>query len=221
MVCMVSPRLRRLALLAGTVVVGALGTYQVAADGPRVLSLDYERTIPAFWSGGVLFLAAVGALLIARDDGMTGPRWPWIGLTALFAFMGVDEISSIHERIARATGLRWEIPYIPIRLGAAALGIAVLLRLRRERPVLAIGFALAAATWAGSQVFEVVQWHDGHKVAAYNVLMVIEEIGEMTGSAIFALSLFGWGGRPQPAPPAAPPPRGRRARDRAHGGARA
>src|SRR4051794_16634746 len=212
MVGMVSPRLRRLALalLAGTVIVGALGTYQTAADGPRVLSLDYERTIPAFWSGGVLWLAALAAALIARDQQMPGPRWPWIGLAALFAFMGLDEISSIHERIARATGLRWEIPYIPVILGAAALGLAVLLRLRRERPVLAIGFALAAATWAGSQVFEVVQWHDGHKVAAYNVLMVIEEIGEMTGSALFALSLFGWVWGPQPGSPAARLRRGER-----------
>lgn len=201
MVCMVSPRLRRLALalLAGTVIVGALGTYQVAADGPRVLSLDYERTIPALWSGGVLWLAALAALLIARDDAMPGPRWPWRGLAALFAFMGVDEITSIHERIARLTGLRWEIPYIPIMLGAAVLGVAVLLRLYRERPALAIGFALAGATWAGSQVFEVVQWQDGEKVAHYNVLMVIEEIGEMTGSAIFALALFGWVWRAQPA----------------------
>jgi hypothetical protein len=65
---------------------------------------------------------------------MPGPRWPWLGLTALYAFMGVDEISSIHERIARLTGLRWEIPYIPIMLGAAVLGVAVLLRLYRERP---------------------------------------------------------------------------------------
>jgi hypothetical protein len=211
----VTPRVRRLALalIAGTVVVGALGTYQVAADGPRILSLDYERTIPALWSGGVLWLAALAALLIARDDDMPGPRWPWQGLTALFAFMGVDEIFSIHERLAHLTGLRWEIPYIPVMLGAAVLGVAALLRLRRERPALAIGFALAAATWAGSQVFEVVQWHDGHKVAAYNVLMVIEEIGEMTGSAIFALSLFGWVWRPQPAPAQAAVSRGARSRD--------
>jgi hypothetical protein len=215
MVCMVSPRLRRLALalLAGTAVVGALGAYQVAADGPRVLSLDYERTIPAFWSGGVLWLAALAALLIARDDAMPGPRWPWWGLAALFAFMGVDEISSIHERVARLTGLRWEIPYIPIMLGAAVLGVAVLLRLYRERPALAIGFALGGATWAGSQVFEVIQWHDGEKVAAYNVLMVIEEIGEMTGSAIFALALFGWVWRAQPAGAPAAVRSGERARD--------
>lgn len=187
-------RLRYLAwtLLAGTAVVGALGTYQIAADGPHILSLDYERTIPAFWSGGLLALAALGALLVARDDAMPGPRWPWQGLTALFAFMGVDEILSIHERIGRLTGLRWEVPYIPIVLGAAVVGIAALLRLWRERPDLAIGFALAAATWAFSQVFEVVQWDDGRKVAGYNTLMVIEEIGEMVGSMIFALSLFGW-----------------------------
>src|SRR3954463_6255626 len=162
MVCMVSPRLRRLALalLAGTVIVGALGAYQVAADGPRVLSLDYERTIPALWSGGVLWLAALAALLVATGDGVAGPRWPWIGLAALFAFMGVDEISSIHERIAHLTGLRWEIPYIPVFVGAAAVGLAALLRLYRERPALAAGFALGGATWAGSQVFEVIQWHD-------------------------------------------------------------
>jgi hypothetical protein len=198
---MESPRLQRLALalLLGTVVVGGLGTYQIAADGPRVLSLDYERTIPAFWSGGVLFLAAVGATLIARDATMPGPRWPWIGLAALFAFMGVDEISSIHERLARVTGLRWEIAYIPIFIGAAVLALVTLLRFRAVRPPLAAGFALASAVWAGSQVFEVIQWHHGQKVAHYNVLMVIEEIGEMTGSAIFALSLFGWVWRPQPA----------------------
>src|SRR3954451_13426655 len=200
MVCMVSPRLRRLALalLAGTVIVGALGAYQVAADGPRVLSLDYERTIPALWSGGVLWLAALAALLIARDDAMPGPRWPWRGLAALFAFMGVDEITSIHERIARLTGLRWEIPYIPIMLGAAVLGVAVLLRLYRERPALAIGFALAGGRGPARRCSRSSSGRTARKVAAYNVLMVIEEIGEMTGSAIFALALFGWVWRPQP-----------------------
>jgi hypothetical protein len=177
--------------------VGGLGTYQVAADGPRVLSLDYERTIPAFWSGGVLFVAALGALRIARDDAMPGSRWPWRGLAALFAFMGVDEISSIHERLARLTGLRWEVPYVPVFIGAAALALVTLRRLRAVRPVLAAGFALACAVWAGSQIFEIVQWQHGHKVAHYNVLMVIEEVGEMTGSAIFALSLFGWVWRPR------------------------
>src|SRR3954453_10348741 len=88
---------------------------------------------------------------------------------------------------------------MPIMLGEDLLGVGGLLRLCRERHALAIGFALAGATWAGSQVFEVVQWQDGEKVAHYNVLMVIEEIGEMTGSAIFALALFGWVWRAQPA----------------------
>jgi hypothetical protein len=127
--------------------------------------------------------------------------------------MGVDEISSIHERIARATGLRWEIPYVPVFIGAAVIGLLALLRLYRERPALGIGFALAGATWAGSQVFEVIQWHHGVKVAHYDVLMVIEEIGEMTGSAIFALALFGWLWREEPAAARAGSRRGDRATD--------
>jgi hypothetical protein len=212
---MLSSRLRRLALAlaAGTAVVALLAIYQVVEDGPRVLSPDYERTIPAFWSGGVLWLAALGALLVARDDRMPPPRWPWHGLAALFAFMGIDEILSIHERLARLTGLRWEIPYIPVILGAAVVGLIALARLWRERRPLGICFALAAATWAGSQVLEIVQWHDDQKVAAYDTLMVTEEIGEMIGSALFAIALFGWVLQPDPADapvstPAAPVPPG-------------
>jgi hypothetical protein len=186
-------------LLGGVAVVGALGAYQAAADGPRALSLDYERTLPAFWSGALLWTAALGAALVARDPAMPGPRWPWWGLAALFAFMGVDEIVAIHERLARLTGLRWELPYIPVIVGALVVGLAALLRLRRERPPLAICFVLAAGTWAVSQVFEVVQWDDGVKVGAYTTLMVIEEIGEMTGSALFALTLFAWVLRPEAA----------------------
>jgi hypothetical protein len=203
-----SVRLRHLAwgLLGGIAIVGALGAYQATADGPRVLSLDYERTIPAFWSGALLWLAALGAALVARDPAMPGARWPWWGLAALFAFMGVDEIVSIHERLARLTGLRWEIPYIPVVLGAAVVGLASLLRFWRERPPLAIVFALGIGVWAVSQVFEVVQWNaPGEKVASYTTLMVIEEIGEMTGSALFALSLFGWVLRPEAAEPRAAP----------------
>ena len=186
-------RLKHLAwtLLGVTAIIGAVGIDQVETNGPQILNLDAEKSIPAAWSGGLLALAALGALLVGRDE-QPGRRRGWYVLAGLFAFLATDEVVSIHERLGKLTGVDWQYPYIPVLLFSLGLGIVVLLRLWRQRPFLAFLFALGAAIWAGAQVLELIQWDGTHKIPSYDTLMVPEEIGEMLGSCCFVFALFGW-----------------------------
>ena len=73
---------------------------------------------------------------------------------------------------------------------AAALIVGRLLRHRPAafRRLLWIG---GAAGWLVSQLLEAAQWVEGDvKAESYDLLMVSEEVLEMTGSALFLLALY-------------------------------
>jgi hypothetical protein len=69
--------------------------------------------------------------------------------------------------------------------------LAVLHRLwplKRERVLMILG----AAAWFGSQLLEKVQSNGQEgRIEGYGALSLIEEILEVTGSALFALALLG------------------------------
>jgi hypothetical protein len=197
----------RLAALAAVVIVllgvmGALEFFTSAHLGK--FNLDGEGTAPAVISGGFLFLAALLGLAVARTGSWDrSERRALLLMAAFFTFMGIDEGLLIHERVGTLFHTHWQIPYLPVIAVAFVLWVRVL----RALPANALAAKLwiaGAATWVGAQAFEVMQsaFAPQHEAVDGTVLplhgainlhfvfTIIEELGEMAGSALFMLSLF-------------------------------
>lgn len=189
---------RRIALVAAAAigVVGLLGVaYAQAKPGDLLestglralpLGLDTEWSLPAFFSGGLL-LAAAALAYLAGQLGVGTSRWPFVAIAGLFAFMGVDEIAVIHESLRYATGVEWQLLYLPIMLFG---GIAWLAALRHLWPHVGARscFAVGAGAWVLAQPLEWYQRADG--VLHHRWTILPEEVLEMTGSALFGLGLL-------------------------------
>ena len=172
-------------LLTGLLVAVAVGS-RVAAALPSagVLDLDAEFSIPSFASASVLLAAALGMRLLAGRT--TGIRAA-VGLAVLFAFMSGDELFSLHERLEDSSGVDWQVLYAPVvLLGALAWLVHLRDWLPRSRTV-AVLLVLGAAAWGGSQAMEALAWDGDIPVPQYYRYMVVEELGELTGSSLFLL----------------------------------
>lgn len=173
--------------------VGALAIVALVSAGAlfgrvRVLNLGEELTIPSAFSGALLVIAALAAFLLAgRLPLAAASRLSLIALGSFFAFMALDEMFYLHERLEVLTGVDWQILYAPIVLVAGVAWLGVLLRLR-SHPRAAGLFLAGAAAWIASQGLERAQW-DG-AVLLHPWITVPEEALEMTGSALFALALL-------------------------------
>ena len=106
-------------------------------------------------------------------------------LGALFAFMAIDEVVQIHERLEGATDANWQLVYLPVMAVAGGVWLLVLRRLTGGPRLL---FVAGAAAWVVAQLFEWVQ-RDG-AVLTHRWTILPEELLEMTGSALFALALL-------------------------------
>lgn len=175
--------------------IGVLSVLGVAAEIWRPalehFNLDYEFTVPAAFSAVLLGLCAVMSATLAVDRHRDWPMW---FLSALFAVMAVDEAFSIHEKLEIAAGVDWPVLYAPVVLagGAAFLFVARDLRHELVRFVPWIGGAFA---WGIAQGLEIAEWDDADLPRpGYVVMMVVEEILEMAGSALwlFSLSVAVW-----------------------------
>src|SRR3954451_463917 len=149
-----------------------------------MFELDGEYTVPAAFSGALLFAAAYAAWRVNKLD----PDRSWICLAILFAFMGVDEVAGLHEALTEWTGIHWQILYIPIVAIAAVDWLAAL---KRARPIgLAGGLVLGAAAWVIAQLIELVSFGPGGMNSESTIAIFAEELGEMTGSSLFLLGLL-------------------------------
>ena len=198
----------RVVATIGAIVIVSLAVLAALYRGEvRLLSLGEEFTIPAAVSGLLLLAAAVAALLVARlwSGSRAGARAA-LALACFFAFMALDEMLFLHERLETWTGIDWQVLYLPVALIG---GVAWLMVLRRlfAYPHAAGLFVAGAAAWVVSQAIELVQWNGD--VLVYPWLNFPEETLEMTGSLLFALGLLAglqaW--MRVPAPALAPSPR--------------
>jgi hypothetical protein len=204
-------------LAAGFAVViavfGLLGAANVITDGDvAFFDLDAEGKLPAFVAAAILLCAAVGALLACLET--SERRWPWAVLAVLFSVMAVDEAFRVHEALEDETSTDWQVLYLPLMAAGAVAWFALLGRLRRLRLAALLLFA-GAVMWAVAGVLESIQWTGPREteraVEGYGILMGIEELLEMCGSACFALApllaVRAWLGIGTEAAPAVDPPR--------------
>lgn len=184
-----------IALAASIAALAILGALNAATGSPPAFDLDGELNLnrglisgmdyPALFSGALLFAAAV----LALEASAVSERFPWAPLGAFLAFMGTDELMTIHETLERSIGMDWQILYLPI---VAALGPFWLIALGRmwefhSERLLWLGGAVA---WLVAQMLEFVVWHASALSGLSGGITLVEEILEMAGSAMFLLALY-------------------------------
>lgn len=152
------------------------------------LYLDSEGTAAAMLSALVLLSAAIGAVLFAlaerrRGEEVIAP----LGLGVFFLYMAADELLGLHERYDIWFGAEGLPAYVPLLL----TGFLLWAKTRMQLEGLALHlFGLAAATWVGSQVLELIANPPGMTGVARGQLIYPEELAEAAGSGLFTLALF-------------------------------
>lgn len=147
--------------------------------------LNGEWTIATIASAMPLLAGGAAAVLVGSREPVA-QRW-WFGFALVLAWMSFDEVVALHERLESATGVDWQLLYLPIAAAAALCWLHVRARLGPRGRL----FMVAGATaWVASQLLELLQWRDDTKTAEYLALMVPEELLEMTGSLLFLTALL-------------------------------
>jgi hypothetical protein len=182
------------ALGACIVFFGAMGAAYAELGSPASFDLSGETHLsqglvsgldfPALFSGVVLFVAAGLALSVA----VRLEYLPWALLGAGLAFMGIDELIAIHEKLEGSTGIDWQLLYLPV---LALLGPSWLSALRRvwdqqSERTLWLG---AAAAWIVAQLLEFVA-NDVPVAGLAGEMAWLEELLEMAGSSMLLLTLY-------------------------------
>jgi hypothetical protein len=154
-----------------------------------IFDLNGELNVPATYSAALWVCVALVAVLLGRAEQGRAARI-WLALSVPLLFVGADEFGQVHERLESITGIDWQILYSPLALVAAVLWVLVGRRLTE----LGAGFGLfVGGTICGiaSQVFENVEYGDNNRrVAAFNKLVVCEELLEMAAVVLIGLALL-------------------------------
>lgn len=187
-VAVATPPLRLAGIIgAGIVLFAVLGSFHQFVRPVAVFDLDSELTVPTYYSGVLLLLAAgMAALCVSvRAPGTLA----WRVLTGFFAFMALDEVVGVHELLAGWAGLYWQILYVPIMLAGALGFLGVMWAFRAVRAV-PIVLALGGLLYVTGQGLDTLQWSGGELVASLKWTTVPEEILEMTGVTLWSLGFL-------------------------------
>ena len=96
---------------------GLAGVLHAAGATPEAFDLDGEYTVPAFFSAGLLAVAAAMALALARaQDGIDRDASALAGRSPSGS-SALDELLSIHERVDIRTDVDWQVLYLPAAIG--------------------------------------------------------------------------------------------------------
>ncbi len=173
--------------------------YDVAMGMIPLFDLNAEANIPTFFST-LLLLSASGLLVVNASIYAKHDRWfvkYWLFLAALFAFLAVDEFSSLHERLSGpvreslGTGgvlyFAWVIPYAVLVLGAGIVLLRFILRIDRS---IAVGFVVAGTVFIlGAAGMEMLGGEEaaaaGQRTVLFVLFATVEEILEMSGVIVF------------------------------------
>ena len=176
------------------------GTVDVA----RRFDLDAEHNIPTWFASTALLVAAMllGVVAHGRWRSHASDRRHWAGLAILFTLLSLDEAVQLHEMLRlpmlQRFALRgifsfaWVIPVFFAVVGFAAVYFRFWLRLPRRTRALffvsaalyvggALGLEMAGGALAESHGFDSLR---------YATVMIVEEVMEMVGVALFVYALL-------------------------------
>ena len=177
-----------LAIAAATLAIWALGLVHAQLFRMPAFGLNDEWNVPAWFSGLLLVAAGWGAWCAAR---LAAPdrasRLGLHGLALFLVFMGVDEVTQVHERVERAAQVHWQFLYAPV-IAVGAVGWTLALRWLWWHALARACMLAGAAAWFAAQVLEYVQYEDGRLVRRWTIAP--EELFEMGGSLLWLLALL-------------------------------
>ena len=166
-------------------------------------NLDTENNIPTYFSGLLLLASATLLVVVARssNDVVLPYRNHWLGLSGIFVYLSVDEISSLHERLIPpmralfdAEGIfyfAWVIPAMVLLIAFALVYFRFWLQLPEE-PRFYMGLA-GTLYILGALGVEFVGGYladAGIRGFTYSLATTIEEGLEMAGISVFIYSLL-------------------------------
>ena len=171
----------------------------------RLFDFNTEKNIPTFYSSIALIIVSVLLLSIALTHKKLKSSYVmWLGLSVIFLFLSIDEISSIHERFGQTTRealntsgplfYAWIIPY-GIALIIFILAYSkFLFELPKNTMVL---FLVSGITFiSGAIGFEMLGGRQADLYGISNILYsfyyTCEESLEMIGIAIFIYTLLSY-----------------------------
>ena len=174
----------------------------------NLFDFNSERNIPTLYSSLALIIVSTLLLLIASvHKKLNNPYILWIILSAIFLFLSIDEMSSIHEKVGTYTNLllgttidttsgffhyAWVIPYAIFLLVFVIMYFKLLLSLPKNIMIL---FLISGTIFVlGAVGFEILGgWQadlNGKKGLLYSLFYTCEELLEMLGIAIFIYTLL-------------------------------
>lgn len=150
----------------------------------------------------MIVLVFLGILFfVSRDEQL--PYWSWAILSAIFLFLSIDEISSIHEHLDGArqnflgatTGLFYYAWVIPYTFAVSIFALSYLKFLTRLPKKIRWLFIISGAIFIlGAVGFEMLGgWQAelfGNKGLLYSFFYTCEELFEMVGIALFIYTLL-------------------------------
>jgi len=180
---------RRLALVVGALIAG-LAVMGILRYGNKeqlgAFNLDGERNVPAVFSAALWTAVSGLALLVGRAD----PWRAWYAFAVVTLVVAADEFGEIHERLEHKTAIDWQLLYLPVGILGAILFVAIGRRLWRLGAGFTL-FALAAGAGVVSQLLEQVQYGENDEpVRGYRVMVVSEEVLEMTAALLIGLAFL-------------------------------
>jgi hypothetical protein len=174
----------------------------------KLLYVDLEMNVPAFFSMSLLLFAAVllAAITVFKKKQMDRYVMHWAILSCGFLFMSFDEIVAVHERLIEPMRailgeehlgilyFAWVVPAIALVSFLAVFFLRFLMSLPTKTR---LSFLLAASLYIGAAIgLELIEgWHSeiyGKENLIYIALTTIEEALEMTGAIVFIWSLLGY-----------------------------
>ncbi|HVY20860.1 MAG TPA: hypothetical protein VHA70_12400 [Bauldia sp.] len=203
----------RVALWTATAVVLLLGYARdflvesqivpVAPDWLRLINLDGEMTIPAWYSSMLMWSAAVllAVLAVYRSDRRVVTGIWWWSLSALFFYLSLDETASIHENLGPDLlgayqplpifAFNWVIVVGPavVIVGLAFLPFLFRLPKSARLRIMAAGFVYVCGAYGMELVGGYVAATNGGPIL-YDICTAIEESLEMIGLSLFLTALL-------------------------------
>ncbi|MGI6373814.1 MAG: hypothetical protein ACOX0C_00480 [Patescibacteria group bacterium] len=177
-----------------------VGLHLLWGDQIYIFNLDYELTIPAYYSG--LKLVTIGGLmfLIFKLASKRRDKILYFFLSAFFTILAFDEISELHENLGEyflslfsnfnifaQASFMWVIYLSPIIIGVIALLSYYIYSLRKNR-----AFSFALVGLIAFILVIVLEFIGGKIIHLYPQLyyweIVLEELLEMFGASFFLLA---------------------------------
>lgn len=170
----------------------------------RLFNFSDEKNVPTLFSSlGLMFCAALLAVIAVTRKKAGASYLPWSGLAVVFLFLSIDETASLHEKFTipirealNTSGLfyfAWVIPYGIALFFFGLLYMRFLMSLPRRTMVL---FMISGTIYvAGAMGLEMVgaSWADVHgDDLIYQLIVTFEELLEMLGIIVFIYSLLAY-----------------------------